>query len=59
MAMILKKTRDHWWGLYSLALTSGVIGQNYELRPERDTQREKFTLPEMLVLGRPTFTNRQ
>jgi hypothetical protein len=36
MTTTLKKTRDHWWERYSLALTNGVIIENYPPAPEGD-----------------------
>jgi hypothetical protein len=36
MTTTLKKTHDHWWDGYSLALTSGVIVENYPPAPDGD-----------------------
>jgi hypothetical protein len=36
MTTTLKKTRDHWWDGYSLALTNGVIVENFPPSPEGD-----------------------
>jgi hypothetical protein len=36
MTTTLNKTRDPWWDAYSLALTNGVIVENYPPAPEGD-----------------------